>query len=183
MTNSGAAVTSTPYFSDTELQDVLDGQVTFIRNERMPWLSETDTSGVPVYYECKGPYRDIEGTASGTAYWTLKTSTGALITSGFTQDGINGLIRFTADQGGTAYYLTARSYDLNAAAADVLMQRAAYFSDWYSFAGDGQKFERQQAYEQSIKMIEVFRARTGQNIQRGGMQSNVFLRTDINRSV
>ena len=47
---------------------------------------------------------DSDGDIIGTANWTA--------------DYARGLISFTADQAGTTYFVTGRTYDLNAAAAD-----------------------------------------------------------------
>jgi len=129
--------------------------------------------------QTESPFARPGGDSIGTALWGLRTSTGTLL-SGFTLDAVQGIMTFTSDQAGSAYYLTARSYDIYSAAADMWLQKQARLSNWYQFEGDGQKFMRQQAFEQAGKMEKMMRGRSGANRGQGSVRSGTFRRVDIN---
>jgi hypothetical protein len=168
------------FFSDNHLQDILDANVTFMRNEPLRWIPEAVGGGVSEWHDCKTGWRDFEEASSGSANWTVRDGLGAIQgTAGYTPNYIDGIIRFTTNQAGTAYYLTARSYDLYGAAADLWLRRQAFYANGYQFQGDGQSFARQQAFDHALNMETRMRAQAGQNRQRGSMRSNTFVRTDI----
>jgi hypothetical protein len=51
------------------------------------------------------------------------------------------------------------TYDLNAAAADIWDEKAAWLAGKYDFAADGGTYHRSQAYEQAAKMARYYRSR------------------------
>lgn len=51
------------------------------------------------------------------------------------------------------------TYDLNAAAADLWEEKAAGVAEDFSFSADGGSFQRQQRYEQYMKMAARYRSR------------------------
>jgi hypothetical protein len=187
LTHAGTAdfsIDDVSYFSDSQLQDILDSNVTFMNDEPLTWQTDVVGGGSIEYHTCwAGSYRDYEGRYSGTAYWIVRDGQGAEVgTANYTADYLTGRIVFSADQGGTAYYLTARSYDLYSAAADVWLRRQAYYADWYEFSSDDQRFARQQAYDHAVQMEKNMRGRAGQNSKRGVFRTAVFVRGDVNPS-
>ena len=184
MTSAGTAdfsLAGVTYWDDDQLQDVLDGNATLLENYPLEWLPDTIGGGSIEWHRAKaGNYRDFEETTSGTTQWAIRDATGALQgTANYTPNYINGLIHFATDQGGTIYYLTARSYDLYAAAADVWLKRQAYYADWVHIASDGQEFDWQQAFEHAVTMEQSMRARAGQNKARGAIRTGEFVRSDL----
>jgi len=171
------------WWSDQHIQDTLDSHSTFMIDAPLTWLPQSIGGGTVTYLVCAAEYRDFETAASGTARWIVRDGPGAEIgTANYTADYRSGRISFTTSQGGTAYYLTGYSYDINAAAADIWAERAAYFSDWYDFQADGQRFQRQQAFEHAEKMEKILRARAGANVvtnAAGEIRMAQFVRTDI----
>ena len=168
------------YWSDDQLQDRLDARCSLIEGAALTWLPDTVGGGVQAYHRCKQGYRDLETAESGTIYWAIRDSLGALQgTAGYTADYGRGEVRFTADQGGTAYYLTARSYDVYGAAADVWTEKASYYSDWYEYQSEGQKFARQQAYEHAVKTKDEIAKKAGANTGPSELKFAVFQRTDL----
>ena len=167
-------------WTDDELQDALDSHATFVRDQQLTWLADTVTGGSIEYHRAALGYRDVEGTASGTAYWRVVDSTGSAAPTDYTLYPLLGQVYWASDRDGTAYYWTGYSYDLWAAAGDVWERKAGALADWYSFAAGDQRHERQQAYEHCRTQAKECRSRTGQNRQRGSVQSNVFVRTDLN---
>lgn len=173
---------SASQFTDTELQDLLDANVTYLEEQPLQWLTDTVSGGSIEYHRASVGYRDLEEWDSGTVYWRVTTGPGSIVgTSTYTPDYITGQVRFAANQGGSAYYLTARSYDLYNAAADVWQRKQAAFSEWYQFQGDGQSFARQQAFDHAVAMERQMRSRAGQNKRRGSVSTGVWQRTDLVR--
>ncbi len=186
LTQAGTAdfsVAGESYFTDNQLQDRLDAHATLLEGAALTWLPDTVAGGASAYHRAKAGWRDLEGAESGTIYWRVTDSLGNLQgTADYTSDYVRGEVRFSANQGGTAYYLTARSYDLYGAAIDVWQEKAAYYSDWYEFQSEGQRFSRQQAYEHALKQVERLATKTGSNEEPGELRFNVFQRTDLNPS-
>jgi hypothetical protein len=186
LANAGTAeytVGGDTYWTDQQIQDILDGNSQFIVDSRLHW-QEQDVSGTSVYYTAQAAYRDFEEADSGTARWAVRDGPGNLqSTANYTADYRSGRITWSANQDGTIYYLTAYTYDVHAAAADIWQQRMAHFSDWYDFRADNQSFSRSQAFEHAQKMEDAMRARVGANVvgqPAGGFRTGVFYRTDLN---
>jgi hypothetical protein len=55
-------------------------------------------------------------------------------------------------------YWTA-TYDLNAAAADILTEKAAVLGQDFDFSADGGSYTRSQAYQQMMSLARHYRAR------------------------
>jgi len=184
MTNAGTvdfSIAGTSYFDDDQLQDVLDANVTHIEKYPLEWLPDSVAGGSIEWHRCKaGNYRDFEEWDSGTTRWVVRTGTGADSgTANYTPNYVDGMIRFTADQGGTIHYLTAKSYDLYSAAADVWLKRQSYYSDWVHVSSDDQSFNWQQAFDHAVTMENTMRSRAGQNKARGALRSSSFVRNDL----
>lgn len=169
-------------FSDDQMEDYLESHCGLLEDIALSWYPDS-LSGTTQYYRCMaGGVRDLEELSSGTTYWRITNSSGNIQgTTGYSVDYRQGLVTFTADQGGSAYYLTARTYDLNAAAADVWQMKAAVYAEQYSFSSDGQSFQRKELMDNAKAMAAMYRQRSGANRRRGDVQNSVFLRTDINR--
>jgi hypothetical protein len=125
MGNAGTAdstVGTVTYWSDEQLQRILDANRLNVYQEPIyPAESFQGTS-----YEYQSQWDNYEQTTGGTAIFYLEDGTGAKVSSSaYSVDYLNGHITFTADTAGALYYLTGRSYDLNAAAAEVWRQKAS----------------------------------------------------------
>ena len=94
-------------FQDWEAQEILDthrGEMW----EKMLAPVPVPLTGTVVYQTYLVGAQNVEGTASGTTAWRLYDSNGTAVT-GYTLDSQRGIVSFTADQKGTAYYVDARS--------------------------------------------------------------------------
>lgn len=176
------------YFSDDHIQDILDGNADLLIDSPFAWLPQT-ISGTVNYLTAQNQYRDFEEAVSGTARWAIRDNTGNLIgTANYSANYRAGRVTFGANQGGTAYYLTAYTYDVHAAAAEVWRMRLANFADWYAFsfkAGDTtEQFSRQQAFDHAEKMLAEMESRAGSNVigSGGDIRVSEFMRTDVNVS-
>lgn len=172
------------YWADVHIQNILDSNRSLIIDSPLTWRPQSIGGSTVTYQIAQAGYRDFEEAASGTARWIVRDATGAEIgTANYTADYRSGQLNFTADQGGTAYYLTAYTYDVYAAAADLWGERLAHFADWYRFAADNQEFDRGQAFEHACKMEELLRGKAGQNDlsgTSGDVKISQFVRVDIN---
>lgn len=183
MTAAGTAeytIADTPWFSDAQLQDVLDGGATLLEWQPLDWKPDTIPGDVE-YHRAYIYVRDLEEATSGTTNWIVRDSTGLEVgTAQYTINYVTGEIRFPADTGGTALYLTGRSCDIYAAAADVWQQRCALMAlNAYDVQSDAQRFSRSQAMANAVRMEAQMRQRAGQNIHRGALQMGRMVRTDL----
>lgn len=168
-------------FTDDHIEDVLESNCRLVQDSPLSWLPTSIPGGSIAYYTAQTPFRDLEGTLSGTAYSVVRDGSGDIVT-GYTLDERQGLATFTVDQAGSAYYLTTRSYDVWAAAADVWQEKAAIYANQFTFTSDSQSFQRKELIENAKAMAEQCRRKSGQNTQRGDLKAGTFVRTDINRS-
>lgn len=169
-TGAGTAavtVAGVSYFADTDLQDYLDRHR--CRHDFMPLLpiEKYSAGGSISWYEYQACEGMLEKTDGGTALFVVQDSTGAVIgTADYSVDYQVGLVTFTANQGGSARYLTARSYDVPGACADVLDAWATNLSLQFGFSSDGQTFQRQQQADMLRRAAQDFRRRARPTVGR-----------------
>jgi hypothetical protein len=185
LTQAGTAdysIAGYTYWADADLQDRLDARCTLIEGAALTWLMDSVGAGKQEYHRLKSPYRDLEEAESGTIHWAVRDNQGNEAgTAAYTKDYTRGELRFSADQSGTASYrLWARSYDLYGAAADVWREKSAYYSDWYNYSSEGQRFDRQKAFDQALQMADQMARKAGANKAAGELHSSLFVRTDLN---
>ena len=159
MINAGTAdwtLGTANYWDDDHVQEVLDryrGDVYHALLSPVPKY----VGGSIEYYDYRSPYGHLE---SGTAVLTIEDAAGAdQAVAGWTGDYVRGIFTFTTDRKGTSYFLTGRSYDLNRAAADVWRQKAAHFTEHYSFSTDNHNLSRGQIIDNCLKMASDYEAK------------------------
>lgn len=176
------AIGQTTYWADSHIQDVLASNAQFVVDSPLTYQSQ-NISGTTNYIIAQAQYNSWEEAESGTARWIVRDSTGVEYgTANYTVDYRAGRVSFTSDRGGTLYYVTGYTYDVNAAAADLWMMRLANFNDWYDFKADNQTFNRDQVFNHAEKMEQRLRAKAGENVTGvgGDVRSSEFVRVDIN---
>lgn len=158
---------STSYWSDDQLQDVLDSHRTDVVFEYLGVLPTVGVGGTTLYNDYRSKYGNLEATTGGTAIMYLQDSTGAFIgTANYTPDYRRGQFQFSADQRGTVYYMTGRSYDLNAAAAEIWRKKAAHYApSSFDFSTDNHSISRSQVYAHCKEMASEFTSMSGDSIQ------------------
>lgn len=159
--DSDFTVNNITYWHDDQLQEILDAnRRDFVEVELRP-IPKTVSSSL-VYTRYDAPYGNLETYASGSAIFTLATSDGTQAgTANYSVDYLKGIITFTADQGGTAWFLSGRSYDMNSAAADVWAYKATYHQASYDIKTDGHDMKRSQLFEQAREREAYYRAQAG----------------------
>ena len=105
-------------------------------------------------------------------YFNVQDLTGGSAPA-YTADYISGIITFTADTAGSAYMLTARSYDINAAAADIWRGKAANAAKYFDFQTDNHRVSKSQLYKQFMDMAQHYEAQS---------DTQSFSVTQINRN-
>ncbi len=157
MSDAGTAdytIAGVTYWTDDQLQTTLDLNRRDIIREYLTSIHTELGGGSIAFYDYRSRFQHLE---SGTAVFLVKDTTGTTSgTANWSADYNRGLITFIADQVGTAYTLTARSYNLNGAAADVWRQKAAQTSKLYSFQAGGQSFTRAQWHTNCIEMANEY---------------------------
>jgi hypothetical protein len=160
LTNAGSAdytVNAASYWTDVQLQAVLDRHVSQITHEELRPISTHLSGGSVAYYDYQSCRRFYETTSGGTARFIVQDQTGATIgTAAYTPDYPAGLISFTANTLGMSRYVTGFSYDMNAAAADVWTQKAAHYSIAYDVNTDNHGLKRSQIIANCMSLAREF---------------------------
>jgi hypothetical protein len=168
MTEAGAndyQIAGTPYWNDAQIQDVLDIHRRDVISEMLQIYPTQTTGGSLLYQDYRSSYGYYEATTGGTAILYLQDSTGANV-SGYTADYRRGQFQFSATQNGTIYYLTGRSYDLKAAAADIWRRKAAHYAlTSFDFSTDNHSVSRSQVYTHCLEMANYFDGQSSDSIQ------------------
>ena len=183
LTGAGTAeytIGALSFWTDNNLQDTLDSNGQYLQSTPLDWQPTTIGGGTIAYYNAALGIRDCEEASSGTARWIIRDSVGAEIgTANYTVDYRAGRVLFSVDQTGSAYYLTAYTYDIYAAAADLWQERLANFTTWYDFRSDNQTLSRSQVWDHAEKMVLQMKQKSGANITQGELHTGLFYRTDM----
>lgn len=180
MTEAGAAdysIASSVYWSDKHLQDILDLHRTDVIFEQLQMYPSITTGGSSLYLDYRSRYGMLEETTGGSAIFYVQDSAGSTIgTANYTPDYRRGQVLFSSNQAGTVYYLTARSYDLNSAAADVWRKKAAHVAPTsFDFSTDNHSISRSQVYSHCLEMADFFESKSNNSITSVSMW-----RSDVN---
>jgi hypothetical protein len=149
-------VAGVPYWSDKHLQDKLDRYRTDFVEETLQPVQQL-RNGTTYYLDYLSQYGNLETVSSGTGVFKLDDAAGTNMPGTmWSADYERGVITFTADTAGSSMILTGRSYDLNAAAADVWRYKAANAAKMYSFSAGGQSFQRREFMANCIEMARYY---------------------------
>jgi len=176
---------SVTYWTDDHLQTILDSNNGLLIDAPLTWFPQTFSGGSMQWLIAQSEYRDFEeapGTANDSRFVIRDAAGSAIGTANYTPDYRAGRVTFGTSQGGTSYYLTAYTYDVHRAAADVWEERLAHFQDWYQFGADNQNFSRQQVFDHAEKMLAYHRGKAGANLvaNAGDVRVSLMTRTDLN---
>jgi len=163
-----------PYWTDDQLQAELDRTQRIYHylvlkpipeyiNGQMQWFQY----GVP---EQLGTYLEEDG--SGTGGWAVKDNSGGTIPIGnYAVNYQAGLVTFPSDQKGSVYFLDARTYNLNRAAANVWRWKASRVANRVDWSSDNHKISASQERQTALEMATYYSGIAGP-------VSSVFVRTD-----
>lgn len=141
----------------------------------------TYDGGTAQYKVYQAPYAEWESTDGGTTVFYVQTSPGVTVgTANYTADYQRGVVTFSADQGGTAYLVTGRVFDVYAAAADVLEAWAAREARQFEVETPAVRAMRQQKMANLLTMAAQYRAKSSGPGGAGGGGGGVSLyRSDM----
>lgn len=172
MTDSGVndyTIAGVPYWTDAQLQNALDNHRTDVKWLEMTAQEEADLS----YYDYSIGYGNFEQTTGGTAIFIVQDLNGATVTASYAVDYRRGVVTFASDTDGASYYVTGRSYDLNAAAAEVWRKKQSHYHTAVNFSTDNHRIDRNQLYEHAKEMVQYFELQST-----GAISSMAFFRGD-----
>lgn len=135
--------------SDDEIQDALDRYRREVYGQELMAVAE-NVAGVLTYTAYHAPYGGWEGSP------VLRDAAGAVLTPA-TSDLVNGVWTFAAQA--PPVMLTGRSFDLYAAAADLLELRATVAAPSFDFTADGATYYRSQTGAAFLVLARQYRAR------------------------
>jgi hypothetical protein len=153
------------YWDDDQLDVVLDQNRKDYTHVQMIPEPTVGVGGTSLWYEYGATDDYLEQTSGGSAIFYIQDGTGATVgTAEWSADYIRGDIEFTTDKGGSVFYWTGRSYDLNAAAANIWRKKAGYYFNSFSFSTDNHKVDRGVIYKHCIEMAESFEAKSQDSV-------------------
>jgi hypothetical protein len=182
MTEAGTAdyaIASVTYWSADHLQERLDMHRTDLYGVPLESVVDISSAGSAQYFTYRSPKGNLEEStaAGGTIIWKVVDGIGSVLgTALYSTEYTPGIIRFTSDTLGTALYLWGRSYNIEAAAAEVWRAKAAHVAANFSFASDNQKFEKKVLIDHYLKMSDYWDAKGGVST---GIRSVQMVRTDL----
>lgn len=176
------AIETGNYWSDEMLQDVLDRHA--VEHVRVPLqpIAEVLATNTVSYTQYSIPStvgrwleRPTDLTVDG--YFKVQDSLGALVLFGageeqYTVDWSVMRVVFGMDREGHSFYLTARNYDINQAAADVWLEKAAQRTTLVDWRTDNHQMWQDQEYQHCMQMHRLYAGKSGMRLAR-------FVRTDM----
>ena len=159
------------YWDDDQVQNILDNHRTDVVYEQLQMYPVRIAGGSSSYQDYRSSFGFYEATTGGTAVFYLQDGTGTTVgTANYTPDYRRGQVQFSADQAGTVYYLTGRSYDLYSAAAELWRRKAAHYAPTsFDFSTDNHSVHRSQVYEHCLEMAEYFEGKSGSAVEMSDM--------------
>lgn len=140
------SVAGVDYFSDDQLQDVLDGQ----RREISEVLTPSDA--MRYYFET----RPVERAATAGAFQVLDAAGSAVGTAEYSVNYPAREITFVDDQHGAQFTLKARTFDMPAAAAEVWESKAAAWAAEFDVTTDNHNVKRSQKIKHAQMMAAQY---------------------------
>lgn len=162
-------IAGVPYWSDAQLQKILDNNRSDLKWSEMEAQEEADSS----WLDYAIGYGNLEQTSGGTAIFIVQDVNGETVTADYTVDYQRGVVTFAEDTGGTDYWVTARSYDLNGAAADVWRKKQVHYHMAVDFSTDNHSVKRSQLYQHALEMAQYYEQLGG-----GGFGTMEVMRSD-----
>ena len=160
VTSSDWTLGTATFWDGDHMQAVLDEHRYDVYREPLTAVSKY-VNGTVQFLEYRSEYQYLEQTSGGSAIFFIEDGTGTdKGTATWSADYIRGIVTFTSDQKGTAYYMTGRAYDLNGAAAHIWRAKADHYSTThFDFSTDNMKVNRSQVITHCLKMADRYDAK------------------------
>lgn len=162
------------YWSDEEIEGVLDRHRVDIWREPL-MAQDTYDSGTVVYKTFYSGQTYLEKTSGGSAIFYIENGSNQIVgTANYTADYMRGVVEFATDQGGTSHWLTARSYDPDAAAAEIWKMKASKYATSFDFSTDNHSVKRGDVMKRCMEMAQFYESRA----KSGGFNVTTLYRSD-----
>lgn len=145
------------FWDDDQLDAVLDRHRTDVYQAGLESRPTRTGGGTLSYQHYYSEYSNFEESSGGTALFVVEDTAGNDV-SGYTVDYQRGIVTFAANTSGSAYLITGRSFDLNAAAADIWKRKAARYAQAYDVSTDNHSLSRSQLMKHALEMAEYYGA-------------------------
>lgn len=153
---------ATTYFSDDHIQRYLDAHREDLWDVPLRAVPRRIGGGSVAYYDHRVGYGNLEATSAGTSIFTVRDGLGATIgTASYSVDYQRGMVTFAADTAGSARYADARTYNVYAAAADLLEAWAAREALSFDIQTEDQRLTRSQKQKQLLTLAAEYRQQSG----------------------
>lgn len=164
------------FWDGDHMQAVLDRHRVDVEREPLRPVPALTGGGTIEYRNYYSQFKNWEQTDGGTAVLIVEDSIGNDIgTASYSVDYPRGVVVFAADTAGTPYYLTGRTYDLDAAAAEIWRSKASHYATTaIDFSTDNMRINRSQIVDHCFKMAALYEGRSGESVSVG-----YFTRSDI----
>lgn len=168
------------YFTNDHLQDKLDANRRDIFYEALDYEVSYDSGNVAQYVDYYFDNGNVEELSSGTAAWNLQDASGSAVgTADYSVNYNARHIRFAANTYGSAFYLTYRAYNVEAAIADTWDFKAANVAQLFDVSTDNHSLKRSQKFDMYMKMANLWRARALSS-QGANTSESYLVRSDVN---
>lgn len=174
--NAGTAdytLAGVAYWTDTQLQTELDKQQQQWFHERLdsqPVLID----GTYTYYDyCVPDYMlgGLEENAAASGWCVRDSAGGSVNASSYSVNYQARRVTFSANQQGSVYYLDARTYNVNAAAAAVWRMKASAVASNVDWQSDNHRVSSSQEAANCLRMADYYDQQAGARVGR-------FVRSD-----
>lgn len=147
MADAGTAehsVNGTTYYTDDDIQRYLDRHRQDIYREMLSYQGEYGSGSVQ-YHQYYFRHAFVEGTASGSLAWLITDGNDDVIAGSLYTPNLDAQeVRFSADQMGSARFLTYRTYDIYRAVSEIWRDKAAHVADRFDVKTDNHDLKRSQ---------------------------------------
>jgi len=153
---------TTVYWADDEVQRVLDRHKTYIVREELTPFDTYAGAGTIQYLEYRSAFGNLE---AGTSLFEIEDGTGATVgTANYSVDYPQGIVTFTADQAGSARFMTAYTYDLYASAADIWRVKSGHVASGVDFSTDNMRVNRGKLIDNAMQMAGYYDRMSGAKV-------------------
>ena len=145
LSNAGTGeftVGTVSYFSDDHIQTVLDNHRRDLQYDTMEVYPEQGVGSI-LYRE----FRTEPNLESGTVFYLQYSGGTAVGTSLYSVDYTRGVVTFTNDTSGTAFYATGRTYDVYNASAEIWDRKASNVANQVDWSSDNHSVKNSQVFQ------------------------------------
>jgi hypothetical protein len=165
MTNAGTidiTAGTISYFTEDQLDTIFDRNCEPFTYEAIEPINPQRLQNNVLYwnkYEIE--YDHVEQSTGGTAIFILQDRTGGTVSaSDYSVDYNKNIITFNSNTLGVDYYVTGFSYDINAAAAEIMQMKANSVSNQFDFSTDKHSVKKSQVFKNYMERADYFRSKS-----------------------